>query len=115
MKKKIARIIKECHTCGIDDLILDEEVVICEEKQPTLNKVTSSDRPGKKYKVNVKNDKGNIVTVHFGDPGLRIKTSDPARRKSFRARHNCDDPGPKWKARYWACKMWSTDSVKDHL
>ena len=43
---------------------------------------------------------------NFGDPNMRIKKSDPARRKSFRARHNCDNPGPKWKARYWSCKAW---------
>ena len=60
----------------------------------------------KKFGVYVKNDKGNIVMVKFGDPNLSIKRSDPARRKSFRARHNCDNPGPKWKARYWSCQ-WS--------
>lgn len=60
----------------------------------------------KKFKVYVKNDKGNVVKVSFGDPNMRIKKSNPARRKSFRARHNCDNPGPKTKARYWSCRKW---------
>ncbi len=60
----------------------------------------------KKTKVYVRNDKGNVVKVEFGDPNMEIKRDDPARRKSFRARHNCDNPGPKWKARYWSCKFW---------
>jgi hypothetical protein len=60
----------------------------------------------KKFKVYVKNDKGNVVKVNFGDPNMRIKKSNPERRKSFRARHNCDSPGPRWKARYWSCRKW---------
>ena len=60
----------------------------------------------KKSKVYVKGPKGNVVKVNFGDPNMRIKKSDPARRKSFRARHNCDNPGPRWKARYWSCRAW---------
>lgn len=60
----------------------------------------------KKFSVYVKNDKGNIVKVNFGDPNMEIKRDDPGRRKNFRARHNCDNPGPKWKARYWSCRMW---------
>ena len=60
----------------------------------------------KKFSVYVKNDKGNVVKVNFGDPNMKIKKSDPARRKSFRARHNCDNPGPRWKARYWSCRKW---------
>jgi hypothetical protein len=59
-----------------------------------------------KSKVYVKGPKGNVVKVNFGDPNMRIKKSNPARRKSFRARHNCDNPGPKWKARYWSCRAW---------
>ena len=46
---------------------------------------------------------------------MEIKRDDPERRKSFRARHKCDNPGPKWKARYWSCKMWSSKSVSDIL
>jgi hypothetical protein len=60
----------------------------------------------KKFKVYVRNDKGNVVKVNFGDPNMRIKKSNPERRKSFRARHNCDNPGPRWKARYWSCRKW---------
>ena len=76
-----------------------------------LNNPTRGDV--KKYKVYVKNDKGNVVKVEFGDPNMDIKRDDPARRKSFRARHNCDNPGPKFKARYWSCKFWSAKSVTD--
>ena len=60
----------------------------------------------KKFKVYVKNPKGNIVKVNFGDPDMKIKKSNPARRRSFRARHNCDNPGPRHKARYWSCRKW---------
>ncbi len=61
----------------------------------------------KKFSVYVKNEKGNVVKVNFGDPNMEIKRDDPARRKSFRARHKCDtNPGPRWKARYWSCKNW---------
>jgi len=66
----------------------------------------------KKFKVYVKNPKGNVVKVNFGHKGkggektMRIKKSDPERRKAFRARHNCDNPGPRHKARYWACRTW---------
>jgi hypothetical protein len=76
-----------------------------------LNNPTRGDV--KKYKVYVKNDKGNVVKVEFGDPNMSIKRDDPARKKAFRARHNCDNPGPKFKARYWSCKFWSTKSVTD--
>ena len=60
----------------------------------------------KKFKVYVKNPKGNVVKVNFGDPNMKIKKSNPARRRSFRARHNCDNPGPRTKARYWSCRKW---------
>jgi hypothetical protein len=60
----------------------------------------------KKFKVYVKNPKGNVVKVNFGDKKSRIKKSNPKRRKSFRARHNCDNPGPRHKARYWSCRKW---------
>ena len=69
-----------------------------------LNNPTRGDK--KKFKVYVKNDKGNVVKVEFGDPNMEIKRDDPPRRKSFRARHNCDNPVPKYKARYWSCKFW---------
>ena len=60
----------------------------------------------KKRSVYVKNGSGNVVKVNFGDPNMKIKKNDPGRRKNFRARHNCDNPGPRWKARYWSCKAW---------
>jgi len=60
----------------------------------------------KKSKVYVRKPNGNIVKVNFGDKKMRIKKSNPTRRKSFRARHNCKNPGPRWKARYWSCRAW---------
>lgn len=61
----------------------------------------------KKFKVFVKDpSSGNIKKVNFGDPNMRIKKNIPGRRKSFRARHRCDTPGPRTKARYWSCRKW---------
>jgi hypothetical protein len=60
----------------------------------------------KKSKVYVKNAKGNVVKVNFGDPNMTIKKSNPKRRKSFRARHHCENPGPRTSARYWSCRAW---------
>jgi len=90
--------------------IFDEDgKVIAAEKggrKVTLNKPFRTPDGPKKFSVYVKNDKGNVVKVNFGDPNMKIKKNIPERRKSFRARHNCDNPGPKYKARYWACKSW---------
>lgn len=69
-----------------------------------LNKPMRGD--SKKFKVYVKNAKGNVVKVNFGAKGMNIKKNNPKRRKAFRARHKCETPGPKWKARYWNCKKW---------
>ncbi len=81
-----------------------------EAEKKTLNKpfrLPSGSQ--KKFGVYVKNDKGNVVKVTFGDPNMEIKRDDPARRKSFRARHQCDtNPGPKYKARYWSCRQWES-------
>jgi hypothetical protein len=70
----------------------------------------------KKFKVYVRNAAGNVVKVNFGHGGtsakragqktMRIRKSNPARRRSFRARHNCENPGPRTKARYWSCRAW---------
>ena len=60
----------------------------------------------KKFKVYVRKPNGKVVKVNFGDPNMRIKKSNPARRRSFRARHNCANPGPRTKARYWSCRKW---------
>ena len=77
------------------------------KKTPKLNKVTRTPGGPKKFKVHVRDPStGNIKTVRFGDPNMEIKRDDPNRRKNFRARHNCDNPGPKTKARYWSCKQW---------
>ena len=77
----------------------------------TLNKpFRTSDGP-KKFSVYVHNEKGNIIKVSFGDPDMEIKRDDPDRRANYRARHNCDNPGPKWKANYWSCKNWSSTPV----
>jgi hypothetical protein len=73
-------------------------------KKVALGKPTRGDV--KKFKVYVKGPKGNVVKVNFGDPNMRIKKSNPKRRKSFRARHRCENPGPKTKARYWSCRAW---------
>jgi len=59
-----------------------------------------------KSKVYVRKPNGKVVKVNFGDKNMKIKKSNPKRRKSFRARHNCANPGPKWKARYWSCRAW---------
>ena len=95
----------------------DERIVKAEYqgKKVELNKPRRLSGENKKFGVYVKNDKGNIVQVKFGDPKLDIKRDDPERRRNFRARHNCDSPGPKHKARYWSCKMWSAKNVSDIL
>jgi hypothetical protein len=90
--------------------VFDEEgKIIAAEKngrKVTLNKPFRTPDGPKKFSVYVKNEKGNVVKVNFGDPNMTIKKNIPERRRSFRARHNCDNPGPKWKARYWSCKAW---------
>lgn len=84
-------------------------------KEVKLNKPFRTPNGPKKFSVYVKNDKGNVVKVNFGDPDMEIKRDDPERRKAYRSRHNCKDPGPKWKANYWSCKFWSGKSVSDLL
>jgi hypothetical protein len=76
------------------------------KEKKTLNKPFRTPKGPKKFSVYVKNEKGNVVKVNFGDPNMEIKRDDPNRRKNFRARHNCDNPGPKTKARYWSCRQW---------
>ena len=60
----------------------------------------------KKSKVYVRKPNGKVVKVNFGDKNMRIKKNSPGHRKSFRARHHCENPGPRWKARYWSCRAW---------
>jgi len=70
-----------------------------------LNTPIRTPGESKKFKVYVKSGE-KVKVVRYGDPNMSIKKSNPAARKSFRARHNCDNPGPKTKARYWSCKNW---------
>lgn len=97
------------------EIIEHSEPVIFQEakyngRTVKLNKIMRGDV--KKFKVHVnsgkKNADGTIKAkkVNFGQKGMKIKRSNPTRRKSFRARHNCDNPGPKTKARYWSCRNW---------
>jgi hypothetical protein len=99
-------------SCGCPDLMGEAEY---QGKKVTLNKPTRGDV--KKFKVYVKDPKtGNVKKVNFGHGGssakakgektMKIRKNNPKARKSFRARHNCDNPGPKTKARYWSCKKW---------
>ena len=94
------------HTYGVMHFNEDEEIDEAEYRgrKVKLGKPTRGDV--KKFKVYVRKPNGKIVKVNFGDPNMRIKKSNPKRRKSFRARHNCDNPGPRWKARYWSCRKW---------
>jgi len=96
-----------------DLVVINEAEAEYQGRKVKLNNPTRSDNPKKKTMVYVKNDKGNVVKVYFGDPNMSIKRDDPERRKNFRARHNCDNPGPKWKPRYWSCKFWSSKKVSD--
>ena len=76
-------------------------------RKVTLNKPFRMPKGNsKKFGVYTKNEKDNVVLVRFGDPNMEIRRDDPQRRKNFRSRHNCDSPGPKWKARYWSCYQW---------
>jgi hypothetical protein len=76
--------------------------------------IRTSENPNKKFKVYVKNEKGKVVVVRFGDPNMGINRDNAERRKSFRARHNCSDPGPKTKARYWSCYQWRASAKVDN-
>ena len=83
-------------------------------RKVTLNNPMRTPKGPRKFAVYVKNEKGNVVKVTFGDPGMEIKRDDPGRRASFRARHNCDNPGPKTKARYWSCYQWRAGAKVDN-
>ena len=108
--------VKEAELTEEDAIFEGEELEEASEYQGekvTLNKPFRTPGGPKKFSVYVKNDKGNVVKVNFGDPNMEIKRDDPERRASYRARHNCSNPGPKWKANYWSCKMWSAKSVSN--
>jgi hypothetical protein len=102
---------------GVSDHLQSQHKTASDKnKGKKLNRPFRTPGGPKKFSVYVKNDKGNIIKVNFGDPGLSIKRDNPARRKNFRARHNCDNPGPKTKARYWSCRNWEAGrSVSDNL
>ena len=110
IKKNDEETVADANVTGKDPSVVseadDEEVNEAEYqgRKVTLNKPMQGDV--KKSKVYVKNAKGNVVKVNFGQKGMSIKKNNPGSRKSFRARHNCKNPGPKWKARYWSCRAW---------
>jgi hypothetical protein len=91
----------EEHGCTFHDELTEAEY---QGRNVPLGKPMSGDV--KKSKVYVKKPNGKVVKVNFGDKKMTIKKSNPKRRKSFRARHNCQNPGPRWKARYWSCRAW---------
>ena len=133
LKEKLIKIIKESiqeslivEELGDGDATLEDGTLVCEAclyedltcgcpdkleeakyqgRSVPLGKPMRGDV--KKFKVYVRDPStGNVKKVNFGDPNMKIKKSDPKRRKSFRARHNCANPGPRTKARYWSCRKW---------
>ncbi len=106
-----SEIFSDVDELGFEEYVDEESWAAEANKGKKLNKPFRTPGGPKKFSVYVKNEKGNVVKVNFGDPNMEIKRDDPNRRKNFRARHNCENPGPKTKARYWSCKMWSKKSV----
>lgn len=108
---------KQTAGTSIDDEILKmvdefEEADAAKNEGKTLNKpFRLPSGSNKKFGVYVKNDKGNIIMVKFGDPKSEIKRDNPERRKNFRARHNCDQAKDKTKPAYWSCRNWSNKPV----
>ena len=96
-----------CEECAneLNETVYEISEAEYQGSKVTLGKPMQGDI--KKFKVYVKDpETGNVKKVNFGDPNMRIRKSNPAARKSFRARHRCEDPGPKTMARYWSCKKW---------
>jgi len=91
----------------LDIPFVDEEINEAEYrgKKVNLNKPFRTPSGPRKFAVYTKNDKGNVVKVGFGQPGRRVNNADPKKARSFRKRMRCDNPGPKWKAKYWACNV----------
>ena len=110
MKKKGDRMVPNCVPAGgsTKEQVEQEDDELEEAEYQGRDVPLGKRLPGdvKKSKVFVKNAAGRVVKVNFGDKNMTIKKNNPARRKSFRARHNCDNPGPRTKARYWSCKAW---------
>lgn len=92
-----------------------EESSEYEGRKVELNKPFRIKDGNSKFAVYVKNDKGNVIMVRFGDPNMEIKRDDEEARKSFRARHKCDEKKDKTTAGYWSCKFWGSKSVSDLL
>ena len=102
-KECLAEYITECWDKSMEEL----EEAEYHGRKVTLGKPFLTPDGPKKRSVYVKNAKGNVVKVNFGQKGVAIKKRFPNHRKSYRARHHCDTkPGPKWKANYWSCKAW---------
>ena len=93
---------------------IEEQAEYQGRKVELNNPVRASDGK-KKFYVYVKNEKGNVIKLGFGDPNMEIKRDDKDNRASFRARHNCDESHDKTTAKYWSCKMWSNKNVNDIL
>ena len=100
MKKKNG---KDVPNCVPEEIEIEEATY--QGRKVELNKPMTGDVKKSKVFVDLDGD-GKAKKVEFGDPNMTIKKHIPARRKSFRARHNCDNPGPKDKARYWSCRAW---------
>ena len=101
-----SEIFSDVDELGFEEYVDEESWAAEANKGKKLNKPFRTPGGPKKFSVYVKNEKGNVVKVNFGDPNMEIKRDDPNRRKNFRARHNCENPGPKTKARYWSCRKW---------
>jgi hypothetical protein len=114
--KRLTEYLEIDEHCECNDLYEDLELTEAEYqgKKVTLNNPFRTPGGPKKFSVYVKNEKGNVVKVNFGDPNMEIKRDDPGRRRNFRARHNCANPGPKWKARYWSCYQWRAGAKVDN-
>ena len=106
IKEEMEGVLQEMENAYYDFLAEGETLEEAEYqgRKVTLNKPMRGDV--KKSKVYVKNEKGNVVKVNFGDPNMKIRKSNPKARKSFRARHKCDEKKPKTSAGYWSCKAW---------
>jgi hypothetical protein len=102
-KKKGDKMVPNCVPLEEEEQLEEAEY---QGRKITLNKPFLTPDGPKKRSVYVKNDKGNVVKVNFGQKGVAIKKHLPKHRKSYRARHGCSNPGPKWKANYWSCKAW---------
>ena len=126
MIKKFEQFVNEIYESQNTNFIYEDEFGSVENTDLDLQSINEAEYKGrkvklgkvmqgdvKKFKVYVKNDKGKVVKVNFGFGGksakgkrMVIKKNNPTRRKSFRARMKCDNPGPRWKPRYWSCKAW---------